>query len=361
MEIKISDNIRRFRKEKNYTQEALANMLSITPQSVSKWERGDGYPDITMLPSIANCLGVSVDVLLGNDQLVAEERIQNYIDEFKRLTSDDSTWKSAFSVAQNAYEEFSYDYRIMMLYVNALKVFRAAESDDEIERICKIVLQNCDDSDLCADANYFICGFRNAEDRKAFLRKYVRYGQDWNWFKVYSFDSEEGKIMMQHEILDKWWHLDAYIYDYGDFFNRAPERNVSHEEKIALIRKCEKILAAVMDEGDYGEYTFYIGQYNEYLSREYAALGMENETLTHFEKAVDGWISNCELPEEYVYTNILMTHKPAFIESFSCRLGVLEHFKNNVDSDPNYDFVRENSRFTAAYKRMKDYLLNNKE
>ena len=40
MEIRISDNIRRFRKDKNYTQEALANMLSITPQSVSKWETG---------------------------------------------------------------------------------------------------------------------------------------------------------------------------------------------------------------------------------------------------------------------------------------------------------------------------------
>ena len=65
MEIRISENIRRFRKEKNFTQETLANMLSITPQSVSKWERGEGFPDITMLPAIANCLGVSVDVLLG--------------------------------------------------------------------------------------------------------------------------------------------------------------------------------------------------------------------------------------------------------------------------------------------------------
>ena len=75
MEIKISENLRRFRKEKNLTQESLANMLSITPQSVSKWERGEGYPDITMLPSLANCLGVTVDALLGNDLILAEERI----------------------------------------------------------------------------------------------------------------------------------------------------------------------------------------------------------------------------------------------------------------------------------------------
>ncbi len=352
MEIRISDNIRRFRKDKNYTQEALANMLSITPQSVSKWERGEGYPDITMLPSIANCLGVSVDVLLGNDQIIAEERIQNYISEFKRLTSDETTWNLAFSAAQNAYEEFSYDYRIMMLYVNALKIFHPVDSEKEIERICKTVLQNCDDPVLCADASYFICGFRNADDRMAFLKKYIEYGQDWNWFKVYPLDSEEGKIMMQHEILDKWWHLDMYIYTYGDLFNESPERKVSHEEKIALIKKCERILAAVMDEGDYGEYTWYIGQYNEFLAREYAALGKEDETLDFFEKAVEGWISYSKLPEEYSYSNILMTYRPYTRETVNGSSEALKQFKNKVDNNPDFDFVRENHRFVTAYKRL---------
>ena len=352
MEIKISNNIRRFRKDKNYTQEALANMLSITPQSVSKWERGDGYPDITMLPSIANCLGVSVDVLLGNDQIIAEERIQNYISEFMRLTSDDSTLHLAFSAARNAYEEFSYDYRIMMLYVNALKVFHPADSEKEIERICKTVLQNCDDPKLCTDASYFICGFRNAEDRMAFLKKYIEYGQDWNWFKVYSLDSEEGKIMMQHEILDKWWHLNMYIYTYGDLFNESPERNVSHEDKIALIKKCERILAAVMGEGDYGEYTWYIGQYNEFLAREYAALGKAEETINYFEKAVQGWLSYDTLPEEYSYRNILMTHRPYTYESIGHNFSSVKHYKEEIDKNPDFDFVRKNNRFLKAYERL---------
>lgn len=352
MEIKISDNIRRFRKDKNYTQEALANMLSITPQSISKWERGEGYPDITMLPSIANCLGISIDVLLGNDQIIAEERIQNYIHEFKRLTLDDSTWNSAFSVAKNAYEEFSYDYRIMMLYVNALNIFHPEESKNEIERICRTVLQNCDDPILCADASYFICGFRNVEDRMTFLKKYIDYGQDWNWFKVYPLDSEEGKIMMQHEILDKWWHLNMYIYTYGDFFNEYSERKISHEEKIALIQKCQKVLDALMDEGDYGEYTWYIGQYNEFLAREYAALGKTDETIMYFKKAVDGWISYSELPKEYIYTNILMTHRPYTKESVSCSFANLERFRNEVDNDQNFNFVRENERFIESYKKL---------
>ena len=49
MELHIGKNIRRLRRERNLTQEEVAAHLGISFQSISKWERGDGYPDITML------------------------------------------------------------------------------------------------------------------------------------------------------------------------------------------------------------------------------------------------------------------------------------------------------------------------
>lgn len=350
MEIRINENIRKYRKDKNLTQESLAAMLSITPQSVSKWERGDGYPDITILPALANCLGVTIDVLLGNDTIVTEERINSYIAEYKNLTSNDETHSKAFSVAEKAYEEFSYDYRIMMLYVNALKLFRPNYSKEEIEKICRTVLQSCDDPVLLSDASYHICGFRNADDRLAFLKKYIDYGQDWNWFNIYPMDSEEGKIMMQHEIADKWWHLNAYIDLYGDFFCEKPNRTVSHEERIALIKKCQKIFYAVFDEDDLGEYTFYVGQHNEFLAREYAALGMKEETIIYFEKAVDGWIEYNNLPKEYTYKNILLNHKP--YENGDAPYAYLERYKHDIDTNPDYDFMRDDERFIATYEKL---------
>lgn len=78
-----------------------------------------------------------------------------------------------------------------MLYVNALRVHSPAEYEKEKRRLCKIVLENCDDPELCADATYHICGLHNAEDQKAFPEKYINYGEDWNWFKVYPTDSDE--------------------------------------------------------------------------------------------------------------------------------------------------------------------------
>ncbi len=60
------------RKEKGLTQEGLANLLQITPQAVSKWENGVGLPDVTMIPRIAEALGVTVSRLFGEAEKQGE-------------------------------------------------------------------------------------------------------------------------------------------------------------------------------------------------------------------------------------------------------------------------------------------------
>ena len=57
--------IARLRKEKNYTQEDIAFKVNISPQAVSKWENDISFPDITVLPILADIFEVSVDELLG--------------------------------------------------------------------------------------------------------------------------------------------------------------------------------------------------------------------------------------------------------------------------------------------------------
>lgn len=61
----IGSNIKRFRKERNFTQEELAGLLNVTPQAVSKWENDSGLPDISQLVPLASVFGVSTDALLG--------------------------------------------------------------------------------------------------------------------------------------------------------------------------------------------------------------------------------------------------------------------------------------------------------
>lgn len=69
----LSENLKKYRMQKNLTQEDVAEYLNITPQSVSKWERSESYPDITFLPALANIFETSIDLLMGMDTIRAEE------------------------------------------------------------------------------------------------------------------------------------------------------------------------------------------------------------------------------------------------------------------------------------------------
>lgn len=92
----LSENLKKYRILKNLTQEDIAEYLRITPQSVSKWERGESYPDITFLPALANIFETSVDLLIGMDTIRAEQtryNIHKTAAEFQRCGDLDSAEK----------------------------------------------------------------------------------------------------------------------------------------------------------------------------------------------------------------------------------------------------------------------------
>lgn len=60
------------RKLAGLTQEALAKKLGISPQAVSKWENGIGFPDVTLFPPLAEALGVPVETLFGSEKKKAD-------------------------------------------------------------------------------------------------------------------------------------------------------------------------------------------------------------------------------------------------------------------------------------------------
>lgn len=61
----LGTNIKEYRLKKGYTQEQLAYELGVSSQTVSRWENGMTYPDIVMLPIIAELFDTSIDNLMG--------------------------------------------------------------------------------------------------------------------------------------------------------------------------------------------------------------------------------------------------------------------------------------------------------
>ena len=70
----FSYNLKRIRKDKNLTQEELAEMLNVSRQAVSKWEQKLGYPEIETLFNIANQLDVSLDTLMSEEMSESDKK-----------------------------------------------------------------------------------------------------------------------------------------------------------------------------------------------------------------------------------------------------------------------------------------------
>ena len=84
MKLTIGENIRNFRKKNDLTQEELADRLGVTYQSISRWENGATYPDLELLPAIAETLSVTLDKLLGMPQIEKEKKALETFDELRR-------------------------------------------------------------------------------------------------------------------------------------------------------------------------------------------------------------------------------------------------------------------------------------
>jgi transcriptional regulator with XRE-family HTH domain len=81
----IAKNLRRLRLQADMTQEELAERLHVSGQAVSKWEREECYPDITLLPGLANLFNCTVDEILGMAELNERQKLSETWNEMYAL------------------------------------------------------------------------------------------------------------------------------------------------------------------------------------------------------------------------------------------------------------------------------------
>ena len=155
MNIKIGAIIKKLRMENNITQDALATAIGVTPQAISRWELEGGYPDIELLPALADFFSVSTDELLGYKLSQREEEISNIKKEISRL-AEIGTIEERIAFARNAISRYPADFEIREnLAVCLYDLWIDTQNTDlikEIENLCSLVVAECKDEDTRYDA-----------------------------------------------------------------------------------------------------------------------------------------------------------------------------------------------------------------
>jgi len=161
----FGETLKKLRKQKEMTQEQLAEYVNVSPQSVSKWETNSTLPDITVIPVLANIFDVSADVLLGIDIAKKKERIEKIVKEAMDCLCK-GQYEETEKTLRGALREYPNSYRLMVTLALALRNIAwqkpKAETakktlNEEIVSLCEKILAECTDDDVRHCAISYLC------------------------------------------------------------------------------------------------------------------------------------------------------------------------------------------------------------
>ena len=157
MTIVIGSKIKALRREQKVTQEALAEALGVTPQAISRWESGNGYPDMELLPALADFFAVSIDELIGYRKSEREEELDRIHKELDRL-SEVGTVDERIRFARESLIRFPGDNEIKDQLAVCLYCLWSENHDeaarDEAEVLLRTLMENSRDPDIRYGAVY---------------------------------------------------------------------------------------------------------------------------------------------------------------------------------------------------------------
>lgn len=358
----FAETLRRLRRDADLTQDKLADFLGVSPQTISKWERAETYPDVETLPVLANYFHVTVDVLLGNELEKAEQEIDEWISKIHETGLRDEN--AALSLSKEAYRKFPYSYKIMDCYANSLEAYCPnqtawEEHRREIRRVSRILLENCTDDTLRSNAVAYMCWTaENPEDYRkwcesipegiAFCREF--YLEDYN-----TIDTEEGILLRQKNIRElMWW----FIKKCDDLCGRRPDAppngpRADTNTWIAEIEMKIAIYRGVFSGGDFLDAAWNMAWSYHELAEAYYEKGDINKVLDCLEQVAE-YSSQCESIPAYAKHTSYLVNRLDYDEN---KLGLQGSCGSPEDylewlARSKFDAIRDNPRFQVVIHRL---------
>ncbi|MCJ0438700.1 helix-turn-helix transcriptional regulator, partial [Clostridioides difficile] len=275
MQIKIGKVIQRLRKERNLTQEQLAKFIGVSTPAVSKWESGNSYPDIELLPLLADFFNVSIDKLLNYKIDLSKEEVMKIYKElesgFARIEIDLSTEEPKEEFRQdlesvkklsNMYiEKYPKSYllklRICSLYQMYSYKFGKSELNDRVKETTNIledIVRNTDDIQIKETALIILsnayCMLEDYEKAELYLNIIHKSIGDTsvNLAMIYLKQNrlEEAEILLQNKLFSNVFNIsmdckgiiNVYKNQYKELKKKLENRNFN---KNAIEREMEYI------------------------------------------------------------------------------------------------------------------------
>ena len=151
MRVKLSENIKKFRKERKMTQEKLAEAMGVSVSAVYKWEANQSTPEINLILEMADLFHTSTDVLLGYEW--RNNNVASSIDRITRLLREkdyDEAITEAEKALKNYPNNFDVVYQSALLYLEVGEDAEYREANmravELFNHACELVAQNEDDT-----------------------------------------------------------------------------------------------------------------------------------------------------------------------------------------------------------------------
>lgn len=343
MKITLDKNLRELRLAAEMTQEQLAESLSVSPQTVSRWETGVSYPDLGLLPTIAALFEVSVDELLGVDPAGKREQIEKIVRESRRFNNE-GKFRERIAFLREKLAEFPDSIDLTLDLADALFDVRSEEANREALALC----QKVDGKAKQLAQNY------SCKQLMAFL--YKRLGDEESAVKI--VNNELPSLWVSREVIAPkvypWQTAQAQrqgnLLLFADLLFQT-FLNLSHwvgstEQNIEMAEKAVRIFFIVAGENaDF--YNERISEGYRRMAELYAELGNAEKTLENLEKAAD-YVERYEnRPEKYdvYWLSLAAVNKKADILKNS-ELDQYQVLLEAMKAD-RFDFLRGDERFAA--------------
>lgn len=301
MTIYFGENLKKLRKEKDLTQETLADYLGVSFQAISKWERGETYPDIIMLPAISSFFDVSIDDLIGVDKVQNEQKINEYLKKYDTMRLKDTSL--VFEEFQKAVKEFPGEFRILIRYMELLTEEKDSvlkpdyeKTSEELMSIYKNIQNHCTDDGIRIWAKRLIiihlmrkydC-ICNEEGKYRTHKEYLTQAESIINTLPAMADSKECMAMWLYEDSDKK-ALEEMLYLFQNTIISYCyyDNKFTPEYKIEIISHINALFKIIFSDGNYGKNTLHLLYNYGHLGHLYFETGNNEKAIEHFRIAAE--------------------------------------------------------------------------